>query len=519
MTAGERTSLAGEPNPLEGSARKPTVAVVPFDALGEVPVRDAGKILAERLLPLLGDEYELVDLSQLKAFLAQADLSLSGLVEVASGREEPGVFSEPVRLRAVRYLVVGTVAGFPDGKLVLTARLSQWQTGVIGSLAKIEASDWSGLDKRLPLLAASLTGRSVRTRSEASLTVSPLASSAEGLAARVIHLEGVEAELDRALGTMSEKHPQVVYLRREFQDLARGLQADIGVKIEHLKVADAELAGQYRPSDPRRQEIAQEMNVLVRALSEGVFARAFGPPHRMVLQIQEGVSVTLVLIPAGEFTMGSPLSEAGRSADETEHRVIISKPFYMSSTEITQRQYKALMGGSPSKFKAEDLPVDSVSWDTAVAFCENLSERTGKKVRLPTESEWEYACRGGTRTPFITGATISTNEANYDGNYVYGAGSKGIYHESTVLAGSYAPNAYGLHDMLGNVWEWCRDWYSEYPRAKVIDPQGPVKGEDKVLRGGSWSDHPSSCRSANRHKASPSRKNNAIGFRVVIGLE
>ena len=191
--------------------------------------------------------------------------------------------------------------------------------------------------------------------------------------------------------------------------------------------------------------------------------------------------------------------------EQPQHRVKITKPFYMGVYVVTQAQYEAVMGANPSYFKGESNPVEKVSWNDAVEFCKKLSAKTGQTVRLPTEAEWEYACRAGTTTPFNTGETISTDQANYNGNFTYGSGSKGEYRQKTVAVGSFAPNALGLYDMHGNVWEWCQDWYDAgyYKNSPTDDPPGPEKGESRVLRGGSWNSDPRSCRSAVRSRGVP----------------
>ena len=159
----------------------------------------------------------------------------------------------------------------------------------------------------------------------------------------------------------------------------------------------------------------------------------------------------------------------------------------MGVHQVTQAQWQAVMGANPSHFKGEsNLPVENVSWDECVAFCEALGKKDGKPYRLPTEAEWEYACRAGTTTPFHFGGTITVNQANYDGNYTYGNGKKGVYRQKTTPVGSFPANAWGLFDMHGNVWEWCADWYGPYPEEELKDPQGFVGGDRRVCRGGSW---------------------------------
>ncbi len=252
--------------------------------------------------------------------------------------------------------------------------------------------------------------------------------------------------------------------------------------------------------------------------SDGVRVPPFDGAKAVTLKLAEGVEMKLVLIPAGKFLMGSPLNEEGRDADEGPQKTVtITRPFYMGVHEVTQAQYSAIMGANPSQFKEWTHPVEQVSWNDAADFCKKLSETTGQAVRLPTEAEWEYACRAGTRTPFHTGDTISTDQANYDGNETYGGGRKGVYRQKTVPVGSFAPNAWGLYDMHGNVWEWCSDWYAgEYTNAVETDPQGPKTGESRVLRGGSWLYNPRYCRSATRNWDAPGTRNFIIGFRVVV---
>jgi formylglycine-generating enzyme required for sulfatase activity len=216
--------------------------------------------------------------------------------------------------------------------------------------------------------------------------------------------------------------------------------------------------------------------------------------------------------------MGSPPGEERRRADETQHAVRLTKAFYMGTTEVTQAQWNKVMDGNPSFFTGDALPVETVTWEEAVEFCRKLSDKEGVRYRLPTEAEWEYACRAGTDTPFHTGHTITTDQANYDGNYTYGDGQQGKYREETTEVASFAPNAWGLHDMHGNVWEWCADWYGAYPEGAAIDPQGPGQGEFRVTRGGCWINFPAICRAANRGKTVPVSWNFHFGFRVVRDL-
>jgi len=226
----------------------------------------------------------------------------------------------------------------------------------------------------------------------------------------------------------------------------------------------------------------------------------------------------MVFIPAGEFMMGSPTSEKDRSSDEGPvHRVRITKPFYMGKYEVSQGQWQAVMGNNPSAFKGSDkLPVERVSWNDSQVFL----GKAGDGLRLPTEAEWEYACRAGTNTPFYFGNTITTDQVNYDGNYPYAGGPKGVYRQKTTPVGSFPPNAWELYDMHGNVWEWCEDWDEKdyYGQSPGSDPTGPGSGSYRVVRGGSWNYDAYFCRSANRDGIGPSYSNGYVGFRAALGL-
>ena len=233
------------------------------------------------------------------------------------------------------------------------------------------------------------------------------------------------------------------------------------------------------------------------------------------VETANSLGIKLSLIPPGDCTMGSPPDEEWHRDDEVLHRVTLTKAFYMGTTEVTQGQWKAIMGENPSFFEDDDLPVETVTWEQAAEFCRKLSRKEGKTYRLATEAEWEYACRAGTTTAFHTGPTITPQQSNYDGTYKYGDGPKGPFRETTTAGNTFAPNAWGLHDMHGNVWEWCADWYAEYPKGNATDPTGPSEGTTRIFRGGCWINFPAVCRSANRAKVPPVSWNFHLGFRVV----
>jgi formylglycine-generating enzyme required for sulfatase activity len=230
------------------------------------------------------------------------------------------------------------------------------------------------------------------------------------------------------------------------------------------------------------------------------------------------IGAKFVLIPAGTFMMGSPAGEPGRRDEENRHEVTISKSFYMQTTAVTQGQWQKVMGSNPSNFKdcGDDCPVESISWYDIQNFIRKLNRQEGTdKYRLPMESEWEYAARAGTITPFHTGDCLSTDQANYNGDHPLSGCPKGEYRQKTVRVGSFAPNAWGLYDMHANVWEWVQDWYGAYPSGSVIDPTGPSSGSMRVIRGGSWYNYAYYCRSAFRGFNNPDEGGSYVGFRLV----
>ncbi|NEQ34525.1 MAG: formylglycine-generating enzyme family protein, partial [Leptolyngbya sp. SIO4C5] len=236
--------------------------------------------------------------------------------------------------------------------------------------------------------------------------------------------------------------------------------------------------------------------------------------------------LNLVAIPSGEFMMGSPEDEPGRYDDESPQHSVKLKPFFISQYPVTQAQWRAVsalpqqtrdLEPGPSNFKGDDRPVEQVSWYDTIEFCARLSEHTGRTYRLPTEAEWEYACRADTTTPFYFGATITTDLANYDGS-VFLNEPKGTNRGETTPVGKFPPNAFGLYGMHGNVWEWCLDhWHDNYEGAPTDGSAWLTDNEEagRVSRGGSWNNYPRNCRSACRNDFNPGVRFDFIGFRVV----
>ncbi len=246
------------------------------------------------------------------------------------------------------------------------------------------------------------------------------------------------------------------------------------------------------------------------------YYRGTGRQH--VEDLGNGVKLDMIFIPAGNFLMGSPPNEAERFEHEGPQHEVELNAFWMGKHPVTQEQWMTIMDGqNPSEFQGAKRPVEKISWYDAVEFCRQISNRTGHVYRLPTEAEWEFACRAGTSTPFHFGATIITELVNYNGSTPYASAPKGRLRGSTTEVGIFLPNAFGLTDMHGNIWEWCQDWFDAYyyENSPVDNPRGPETGAYRVIRGGSWDSLARSCRSANRRFGAPGSHCNYLGFRLV----
>ena len=246
--------------------------------------------------------------------------------------------------------------------------------------------------------------------------------------------------------------------------------------------------------------------------------------------VTNSLGMTFVLIPAGTFTMGSPKDEPGRGTSEKQHQVTISQPFYMQATEVTVDQWQKMMGRRMfgGRKGAGDLPVVRVSWHDVMEFIKKINSREEGSYRLPTDAEWEYAARAGTTTAFNWGTNITCNRAMYanntrrDNTCVKHAQSLGLKPDQPAPVKSYLPNAWGLFDMHGNVWEWCQDrfdpdehWNGLYPSERLIDPVIKGSGSNRIRRGGSWFGGGRACRSANRTYSHPGIRYKTTGFRLV----
>jgi formylglycine-generating enzyme required for sulfatase activity len=254
-------------------------------------------------------------------------------------------------------------------------------------------------------------------------------------------------------------------------------------------------------------------------------------PKTLELDLGKGVKMNLVRIEPGKFQMGSPPDETKRYGSETRHEVKLTKPYSLGVYTVTQDQFRQVMGMRPSFFSpkgdgmdkvsglnTDDFPVENVNWEDAMDFCRVVSllpavRDKGWVVDLPTEAEWEYACRAGTQTAFHYGNTLSSQQANFNGDYPYGDAAKGPNLQRTTKVGSYEPNAWGLYDMHGNVLQWCKDWYAKDYQNR--DNKNTLK---RVGRGGAWLFGAPGCRAAMRHTIDPAERVSGIGFRVVVRM-
>ncbi|NEQ75130.1 MAG: SUMF1/EgtB/PvdO family nonheme iron enzyme [Okeania sp. SIO2C9] len=249
-----------------------------------------------------------------------------------------------------------------------------------------------------------------------------------------------------------------------------------------------------------------------------IISRSPGQAEVMTENFDNGVTLEMVKIPTGRFLMGSPETETGRENNESPQHYVDVPEFFMGKYPVTQAQWQAIMGNNPSRFKGVRRPVENVSWNNATEYCQKLSQITGKKYSLPSESQWEYACRARTTTPFYFGKTITSELANYRGTFTYADEPKGKYRQETTDVGIFPPNAFGLYDMHGNVWELCADdWHNNYNGAPKDGSAWLDENENRsALRGGSWLYNPNDCRSAIRDFNFRRDKHfDIIGFRVV----
>ena len=247
-----------------------------------------------------------------------------------------------------------------------------------------------------------------------------------------------------------------------------------------------------------------------------------GKAKYITLDLGKGITMDLIGIPGGKYLMGSPEHEPERANDESPQHQVNIRPFLLGKYPVTQAQWQAIMKNNPARFTEEaNNPVEKVSWFDCIDFCQRLSEKLGREFRLPSEAEWEYAARAKTTTPFFYGETITTELANYNGEYTYGIEKEGSYRHKTTKVGSFSPNRFGLYDLHGNIAEWCADtWHDSYQEAPDNGDSWVEEDSslERVLRGGSWLHMPGSCRSAQRFSSTGNSKSDAFGFRIASSV-
>ena len=379
----------------------------------------------------------------------------------------------------------------------------QYARRAIPDLTKVLTSQKNAADLRTESISALLQIQTDKT-ALTDLLQQTLANLEDAPEVRVAAIQGL---LQAASDSDNLKH----LLRRYFED-----STEVGV----VRVQ----AGQGL----RQLGVLQSL-LVVQIDSQNIHTiEQIDPPDTQVFELAEGISLEMISIPGGAFLMGSPEGE-GYDLERPQHEVRVAS-FWMGRVTVTQAQYQTVMGRNPSTFQVNgaNRPVETVSWQDATAFCERLSQQFGQTFRLPTEAEWEYACRAGTTTPFHFGTTLTTDLANYRGtdwdyggqiySGAYGVGSHGVYREQTTDVGIFLPNRFGLYDMHGNIWEWCQDlWHDNYGDAPNDGGAWLTQTNEsfRVARGGSWDNPPDVCRSACRYRIAPDIRGSVLGFRVV----
>ncbi len=345
-----------------------------------------------------------------------------------------------------------------------------------------------------------------------------------------------EQQLQAQLQQVTQAHTdQLTRVEQQIQALSHGEQQR-QCQLEQVTQENIDLLGALQ----ERERIVAYLQTQINAIHQSPpllpnQSQEIAPPNAgpLVAVASRPVAIAEFVIemqpiPGGTFWMGSPATEAERDINEGPQHQVVVAAFQMGKFPITQAQWRSVaalpkidrsLSLYPAEFEGDDRPIEQVSWHDAIEFCHRLSRHTGHHYRLPSEAEWEYACRAGTTTPFWVGDTLTPDLANYDGNYTYGDGQPGLYRQGTTSIGTFpALNAFGLADLHGNVWEWCADsWHANYQGAPATGPawEDPEGATYRILRGGAWYCLPGLCRSAQRHWNQPDAGGSGIGFRVV----
>ena len=338
-------------------------------------------------------------------------------------------------------------------------------------------------------------------------------------------INALQPEIDRLAEEQRAKEEEERKAREE--EAKRKVEAErLAVLLRAKEEEERRMREEEANRGPALIQISADRGALVRVGNEWQQKTERITVSGYELELAEGIAITMVQIPAGSFQMGSPATEAERESNEgPQHRVELQS-FFLGQTPVTQAQWQEvaswprvvmMLDPNPAFFKGANRPVEQVSREEAMEFCRRLSRRTKLFYTLPSEAQWEYACRASTTSPFAFGETLTPDLANYDGNFSYGSGPEGQYREKTMEVGSFAANAWGLQDMHGNVWEWCLDhWHDDY-RGAPSDGSAWVDGGEsdlRLLRGGSWDGSPRDCRSANRRSWPQGILSYLVGFRL-----
>ncbi len=341
---------------------------------------------------------------------------------------------------------------------------------------------------------------------------------------------GVAPSIRKAKGTTANRHSRVKLARSPIPPFEgkRG-QASAGSLVNNREKS-TKVATKKKSARDLDLKIAkyiflalkQNDSVIINKKSPLPTSKHKGKAKYITIDLGKGITMDLMGIPGGKYLMGSPENEPERANDEGPQHSVSIRPFLLGKYPVTQAQWKAIMKNNPSRFtEDEENPVERVSWFDCINFCVRLSEKLGREFRLPTEAEWEYAARAKTTTPFFFGETITTELANYNGEYTYGIEAEGEYRHKTTKVGSFSPNRFGLYDLHGNVAEWCEDtWHDNYQEAPTNGDSWVEEDHslEKVLRGGSWLHLPGSCRSSQRLSSTVNSKSDAFGFRIASSV-
>lgn len=328
-----------------------------------------------------------------------------------------------------------------------------------------------------------------------------------------------QAELDNNYRIIEQEQKKRYQEQIELMEASRAQARARQEKQERLNL---ERVRQQREALEKEYKVEQARQQQVKLQQQLREQQAHGIRYQNISFIEPITGMGFIRVKAGTFMMGSPEKDVDRFFNETLHEVNLSKDYYLGKYEVTQREWEVIMGKNPSYFKncGENCPVDNVSWNKVQEFIRRLNEKAKARgerggFRLPTEAEWEYAARAGTKTPFSFGENINTSQVNYNGNEPYNGGRKGKYRVKTIEAYSLQGNAWGFHAMHGNVWEWVSDVYVSYPESSVTDPDVQSGGSRRVSRGGSWDDYAGYCRSSFRGRLKPNSSDNDLGFRLA----